>query len=877
MSTSRVLPAAVLAVLVVLETAGTARAQTSCDDALQQARKSYDLGLFEDVPVQLAPCLGAKVSRAMAVQVHSLLALAYLAVDDVIMARREVSTILRLDAAFEPGSPARFAALVAEVRREEQTAQVASVSKTKESLREAPATVVVITGEEIERRGYHDLEEVFHDLPGFDISRSNGATYSTFYQRGFRSNNNDRILLLLDGIEQNNLTGNRLFLSRQYPLSNIDRIEVIYGPASTMYGANAYSGVISVLTKEPEALVSEGSTLGTRGELTGGPFATLAADLTLAGRNHSSSVAWSLTARRFRSDEQDLSWHPDWDFDFPTVDYKRLMRLEGPYAQLFCAAVAELCQPGASPYFQVEVDENGLPARIELTPEGESLARDLDRQSARNHGFRYVDPTDDWMVYGKLRISNLTLGVELWEIREGTGGDSSVQSIIPTSFWGPQETAFYLKYSRDVAAGLTFNALARYLQTGLRRGESKFLFSESYSGALLTLFDLVGSPPTEPWVLVGSYGESSSQLKTELGLVYQSAEKLTAVGGLDVRLGSLQSQPDVVFYDLDDPDNPDRQPPGVLHPEQIQHTDLGLYVQAAYALKKNLRVIAGGRLDYNEITNRRDPGYGFGTLFTPRLAAVYTRGRGVLKAIYSEAFKDPSDFEKLGTVPFLRNYVSDGLRPERVKNYELSANWQSTDKVVVEVSLYQASYRDVVALGVKAGCTPSLSDLCGQLANLKRLRIRGAEATARIRPAAQFEMFGNFTWTDSIETAPQSGLPVGDIAPYRFNLGLTAEPLRKLTLDLRGSYIASRNTGPGTTVATNPVSSVPSSFDLKLALTWSMTSALKLQLTGANLLDREIYDPGVESPGFGFAAVLPQPGRRIYLRLLAGTQGRPSS
>ncbi len=89
MATTRTLHAAVLAVLVVLETAGAAWAQTSCDDALRQARKSYDLGLFEDVPFQLAPCLGAKVSRATAVQVHSLLALAALAVDDVVRERAE--------------------------------------------------------------------------------------------------------------------------------------------------------------------------------------------------------------------------------------------------------------------------------------------------------------------------------------------------------------------------------------------------------------------------------------------------------------------------------------------------------------------------------------------------------------------------------------------------------------------------------------------------------------------------------------------------------------------------------------------------------------------------------------------------------------------
>lgn len=850
-----------------------ARAQSSCEDALREARKIYDLGLFEDVSGQLAPCLGAKVPRGTAVQVHTLLALADLGIDDVAKARQEIATILRLDSVFEPGTPPRFAALVAQVRREERTVQVASVSKTRESLREAPATVVVITGEEIERRGYHDLEEVFHDLPGFDISRSNGLNYSTFYQRGFRSNVSDRNLLLLDGVEQNDLTGNTIYLSRQYPLSNIDRIEVIYGPASTMYGANAFTGVISILTKEPEAIVPAGAALGVRGQLTSGAFATRAADVTLAGHDQSSSVAWSLTARRFRSDEQDLSSYPDWNFNFNTIDYGAVMRLEGPAAQAFCAAQPALCRPGASPYFQVTYGANGLPARIDPTAAGASLARDLDRQTALRHGFRFVDPTDDWMVYGKLRISNLTLGIELWQVREGSGADSSVQSVIPTSTWAPQETALYAKYSRDLAAGLKLNVLTRYLQTGVRRGDSKELFFESYSGGLLTLADLVRPSPTQPWIQVASYGNLSNQLKTELSLVYEPSEKLTAVSGFEARLGSLESQPDVISYDLDDPGNPARQTLGPANPEQIQHTDLAVYSQASYRLKKNLKVVVGGRLDYSEINNRSQSGYGFGALFTSRLAAVYTLGRGVIKAIYSEAFKDPTDFEKLGTVPFEQNYPSGGLNPEKVRNYELSANWQSPDAVALEASLYQASYRDVVGLGVKAGCTPSLSDLCGQLANLDRFRVRGLQATARVRPRAGLEAFGNFTYTDPVETAPNPGLPVGDIARHRFNLGLTAGPLRKLTLDLRGSYASVRRTGAGTTISTNPLGSVPASFDLKLALTYEVSSRLKLQLTGGNLLDRTIYDPGVETPGFGYAPRLPQPGRTFYLRLITSPPG----
>jgi outer membrane receptor for ferrienterochelin and colicin len=182
--------------------------------------------------------------------------------DEPDKARDAVSSLLRADPTYEPGPPPQLAELVKAVRRAETTVQVASVSKTNESLREAPATVVVLTAEEIERRGYNDLEEMIHDLPGFDVSRSNGEVYSSFYQRGFRSKANDRNLLLLDGVEQNELTSNSALLSRQYPMSAIERVEVVYGPASTMYGANAYTGVISVLSKEPESLIAEGRRFG---------------------------------------------------------------------------------------------------------------------------------------------------------------------------------------------------------------------------------------------------------------------------------------------------------------------------------------------------------------------------------------------------------------------------------------------------------------------------------------------------------------------------------------------------------------------------------------------------------------------------------------
>ena len=126
--------------------------------------------------------------------------------------------------------------------------EIYSVSKTAESVLEAPSTVIIISAEEIQRRGYIDLEQLFHDLPGFDISRGNGTQYSQVYQRGYRSKNTERTSFQIDGVEENDLWSNSVWLSRQYPLSNVKRVEVIYGPSANIYGANAFLGVINIGT-----------------------------------------------------------------------------------------------------------------------------------------------------------------------------------------------------------------------------------------------------------------------------------------------------------------------------------------------------------------------------------------------------------------------------------------------------------------------------------------------------------------------------------------------------------------------------------------------------------------------------------------------------
>ena len=71
---------------------------------------------------------------------------------------------------------------------------------------------------------------------------------SYVFQRGVPSQNN-LIVLLVDGIQINELNSGGFYGGGQYNLSNVERIEVVYGPASALYGTNAISGIVNIITK----------------------------------------------------------------------------------------------------------------------------------------------------------------------------------------------------------------------------------------------------------------------------------------------------------------------------------------------------------------------------------------------------------------------------------------------------------------------------------------------------------------------------------------------------------------------------------------------------------------------------------------------------
>lgn len=127
---------------------------------------------------------------------------------------------------------------------------VITASRKSEKISEAPAAIYVISEKQIRARGYRTLVDALHDVPGFDFQHTYGTYPELIHQRGLVGENN-RTLVYIDGVPDNNINENAVLAGTiRFPLNNVSRIEIVSGPASALYGANAFNGIINIITKD---------------------------------------------------------------------------------------------------------------------------------------------------------------------------------------------------------------------------------------------------------------------------------------------------------------------------------------------------------------------------------------------------------------------------------------------------------------------------------------------------------------------------------------------------------------------------------------------------------------------------------------------------
>ncbi|MBI4379796.1 MAG: TonB-dependent receptor [candidate division NC10 bacterium] len=174
---------------------------------------------------------------------------------------------------------------------------VVSAGRIEQKLRDVPANVTVLTREEIQQSPARTVDDLLRQIPGFSLFRRSSSIVANpstqgVSLRGIGPSAVSRTLVLLDGVPLNDPFGGWVYWSK-VPLESIERIEVVRGGGSAVYGNYALGGVINIVTRRPEAGVAQAKLdLGTRNTV----------DADLLASHVMGPWAASLEANFFRTD-----------------------------------------------------------------------------------------------------------------------------------------------------------------------------------------------------------------------------------------------------------------------------------------------------------------------------------------------------------------------------------------------------------------------------------------------------------------------------------------------------------------------------------------------------------------------------------------------
>ncbi len=150
----------------------------------------------------------------------------------------------------EPAQP-DLTTLTIEELMEIEVETVSGASRYEQPISEAPASVSIVTADEIKKYGYRNLADILQSVPGFSVTNDRNYQYAGIRGFGLPGDYGTRVLLLVDGVRQNDPIYQTGFIGNEMVVDTdlIERVEIIRGPGHTLYGANAMMAVVNIVTK----------------------------------------------------------------------------------------------------------------------------------------------------------------------------------------------------------------------------------------------------------------------------------------------------------------------------------------------------------------------------------------------------------------------------------------------------------------------------------------------------------------------------------------------------------------------------------------------------------------------------------------------------
>ncbi|KXI27700.1 TonB-dependent receptor domain-containing protein [Paraglaciecola hydrolytica] len=652
---------------------------------------------------------------------------------------------------------------------------VVTASGFEQKLVDAPASISVITHEELSTRPYTTLLDAVRDLEGVDIGETRDKTgQGSISMRGMGS---DYTLILVDGKRQNNhgdIYPNN-FGGNQFghipPLDAVDRIEVIRGPASTLYGADALGGVINIITRKVTdkwvGSVSHSRTLQTDDnfgeDITSefnvmGPLIPGVLGMSLRGSayNRLSSMPQYATVEYPNGEARERSL--GFGAGGKTVDNKN---------EVLGGRLSWTPSPNQSVWFDIETSIQ----QYDNTPV-------INENGDKEYPVGTVDNIDSIWAAGNFckgavgtREDACIINGGEWARRTNPRAGYSAAQQFTRDTWS-------LSHDGSWAFGNSFVSLS-YVDT---QNHGRTLpFTTTERELLLAMFDATGVYadmsledrkalaettflPREKRVMASN----QYTLDAKLDMPFNLAGQHILVSGIQIIRGELE---DGVFGMEDGT------------PGEIQeHNMWSVFVEDTWDSSDSFSITAGLRHDDHQV---------FGSQLSPRLYGVYTLNeQWTIKGGISTGYKTPKTtqlydgvvgFGGQGTSP---QFGNSALQAETSVSSEIAAYWNHQNGHNFNLTIFKNEFDDKIdsqpcgtITGVECSSTGEYAELgytnSSKTVNIDKVSIQGAELASRWEINDSIAARINYTYTDSEQkSGAEKGQPLGNSSKHMANLSL---------------------------------------------------------------------------------------------------------
>ncbi|NJA05681.1 TonB-dependent receptor [Methylococcaceae bacterium WWC4] len=523
---------------------------------------------------------------------------------------------------------------------------VSIASGYKQPISKAPSIATVITAEDIKSIGATDIDEALETVPGLHVER-NTIGYNPIYTfRGIFSQFNQQVLMMVNGIPiTNSYTGSRGEAWGGMPLRDVARIEVVRGPGSAVYGADAFAGVINVITKTRQDI--EGTEVGGRV----GSFDTYDGWALHGGEWAGFDVALALEYHKTAG--QDSIVDADLQSYFDSLGL-------GPKASL---------APGP-----LNLSRDNLDARIDLSRGHWRFRGGLQHRGDFGNGSGVAQALDPINRYASDR----------WNA-DVTYHNDDIDN------WDLTTQASYFETTQEIERNLTLFPPGTTLPIG---GNGQIGL-----GAPVTFPNgYIGNP--EVWERhvrinqsIAYTGFQQHLLRSGIGFNYDSLfrAKVSQNFGIDPTTGlPIPSLPGIPLTDVSGTAS-------TFIPE-VDRKVAYLFLQDQWNFANDWTLTAGARYDrYSD----------FGNTFNPRAALIWEADYNLTaKLMYGSAFRAPS-FQEMYIINNPAQLGNPRLKPETMENVELGFDYRPTDSLRLGLNFFNYWWKDIIRFVPDSGSTTS--------------------------------------------------------------------------------------------------------------------------------------------------------------------------